>query len=257
MTVYFIGSGPGDPELLTIKARKIIEKADVIVYAGSLVNRDILKYARHDARLYDSAELTLEEIAEIIVTWARENKTVARLHSGDPSIYGAVQEQIELLEERGIGCEIVPGVSSFTAAAAALKKEYTIPDVTQTVIITRMEGKTDVPEKEGLGTLAGHRASMCIFLSVQAVERVVEELKKGYPDTTPVAVVYRVSQSDEKIITGCLDDIAAKVKREGIEKTALILVGEFLKSSGKRSKLYDKGFTHGFRKGCKEGWKRL
>jgi precorrin-4/cobalt-precorrin-4 C11-methyltransferase len=249
MTVYFIGSGPGDPELLTVKAGKIIKGADVIVYAGSLVNKDILKCARHDVRLYDSSKLTLEEIVEIIVTAAQEKKTVARLHSGDPSIYGAIQEQIELLEGRNISYEIVPGVSSFTAAAATLKKEYTIPDVTQTVIITRMEGKTKVPERESLGELARHRASMCIFLSVQAIDRVVEELKKGYPDTTPVAVVYRVSQSDEKAIIGSLDDIAAKVKREGIEKTALILVGEFLKSRGKKSRLYDKGFTHEFRTG--------
>ncbi len=249
MTVYFIGSGPGDPELLTIKAGKIIKEADVVVYAGSLVSKDVLKYARHDARLYDSAKLTLEEIVEIIVKAAREKKTVVRLHSGDPSIYGAIQEQIELLEERDISYEIVPGVSSFTAAAAALKKEYTIPDVTQTVIITRMEGKTKVPERESLGELARHRASMCIFLSVQAIERVVEELKKGYPDTTPVAVVHKVSQSDEKTITGSLGDIAVKVKREEIEKTALILVGEFLKSHGKKSRLYDKGFTHEFRTG--------
>ena len=249
MTVYFIGSGPGDPKLLTIKAWNIIKRADVIVYAGSLINKDILKYARHDARLYDSAKLTLEEIINIIVIAAQEKKTVARLHSGDPSIYGAIQEQIELLEEQDISYEIVPGVSSFTAAAATLKKEYTIPDVTQTVIITRMEGKTKVPERERLEVLAMHQASMCIFLSVKSIDRVVEGLKKGYPGTTPVAVVYRASQSDEKTITGCLDDIASKVKREGIEKTALILVGEFLKSHGKKSKLYDKGFTHEFRTG--------
>jgi precorrin-4/cobalt-precorrin-4 C11-methyltransferase len=246
MTVYFIGAGPGDSELLTLKAKRILEKAEVVVYAGSLINPKILKHARKEAELYDSAGMTLEEIIGAISRGAKDNKTVARLHSGDPGIYGALQEEIQLLEEKGIAYEVIPGVSSFLAAAASLKKSYTVPEVSQTLIITRLEGKTKVPEKEGLGKLARHRASMCIFLSVHMIEDVVAELKKGYPGDTPVAVVYRASWEDEKVVLGRLDDIVEKVRDEKISKTALILVGDFLDSSG-RSRLYDKGFAHGYR----------
>ncbi|MEE8402403.1 MAG: precorrin-4 C(11)-methyltransferase, partial [Candidatus Hydrothermarchaeaceae archaeon] len=189
MTVYFVGAGPGDPELLTLKAKRIIESADVIVYAGSLVNPEVLEYAKEGSQLHDSAAMTLEEIVEVMESAVRERKTVARLHSGDPSIYGAIGEQIRILERMGITCEIVPGVSSFQAAAALLGKEYTVPGGSQTVIITRLKGRTSVPESERLGELARHRASMCIFLSVHMVEEVVRELKTGYPGDTPAAIV--------------------------------------------------------------------
>jgi precorrin-4/cobalt-precorrin-4 C11-methyltransferase len=247
MKVYFIGAGPGDPELLTIKAKKIIEKADVIIYAGSLINPQILRHAKHGAKLYNSAKMDLEEIIEIISEAARKKKIVVRLHSGDPSIYGAIQEQMELLEENGIAYEVVPGISSFLAAAASLNREYTIPEVSQTVIITRMKGRTKVPKEERLSALAKHRASMCIFLSTSMIDEVVKELKEGYAEDTPVAVVYKASWEDEKVILGLLNDIVDRAKDEKIDKTALILVGDFLKSSKKRSKLYDKEFSHSFR----------
>ncbi|MFQ5887986.1 MAG: precorrin-4 C(11)-methyltransferase [Candidatus Hydrothermarchaeales archaeon] len=247
MTVFFIGAGPGDPELLTIKAKKVIEKADVVIYAGSLVNPEILGYAKAEVKLYNSAKMNLEEILDVIIKASEDGKTVARIHSGDPSIYGAIAEQIRLLDERGILYEIIPGVSSFLSAAASLKKEYTIPEVVQTVIITRAEGRTKVPEKEKLQELAKHRASMCIFLSVGMIKEVTEELTDAYGPKMPVAVVYRASWSDEKVIQGTLEDIAEKVKGEDFKRTALILVGDFLKKRDKRSKLYDKDFSHGFR----------
>ena len=248
MTVYIIGAGPGDPELITIKAKKAIENADVIVYAGSLLNPKILNYAKAGAELYNSAKLNLEEIFNIISKAVKDKKSVVRILNGDPSIYGTLQEHAEFLEKHNISYEVIPGVSSFLAAAASLRKEYTIPEVSQTLIITRMEGRTKVPEKEKLSELAKHRATMCIFLSAHMIDNVANELQKGYPSDTPVAVVYRASWDNEKIITGQLSNIAVKVKDAKINKTALILVGDFLRAKEKRSKLYDKEFTHGFRK---------
>ncbi|MFQ6051317.1 MAG: precorrin-4 C(11)-methyltransferase [Candidatus Hydrothermarchaeota archaeon] len=247
MKVYFIGAGPGDPDLLTIKAKKVIEESDVIIYAGSLINPEILKYAKKDADLFDSSGMTLEEIKEVIYEAVNNKKTVARIHSGDPSIYGAIQEQIDFLEEKKIEFEIIPGVSSFLSAAASLKREYTIPEVSQTLIITRISGRTKVPEKESLRELSRHKASMCIFLSAHMIDEVVNELINFYDENTPVAVVYKASLPDEKIVHGNLGNIAEKVKNERIERKALILVGDFLMSKGKRSKLYDKDFTHSFR----------
>ncbi len=246
MTVYFIGAGPGDPELLTVKGKRIIEKADVVIYAGSLVNREILGYAKKDARIYNSAEMTLEEMVDVMA--GSQEKIVARVHSGDPSIYGAINEQIDALEGRGAHCEVIPGVSSFTASAARLKKEFTVPEVVQTVIITRLEGRTPVPEKERLRRLARHRASMCIFLSASMIDEVVEELIPGYGSQAPVVVVYKVTWPDEKVLTGSLADISDKIKKEGIDRSALILVGDFLKEGSTTSRLYDKDFGHGFRK---------
>lgn len=243
--IYLIGAGPGDPELLTLKAKRAIEEADVILHAGSLINPEILKYAKEGAKLYNSAGMTLEEIFKIILKAAREKKAIARLHSGDPSIYGAMQEEIEFFERKKLRYEIIPGVSSFVAAAASLRKEYTIPEVSQTLIITRMEGRTGVPEK--LRELAKHRCSMCIFLSAGMIDKVVKELRNGYLDETPAAVVYRASWKDEKIIRGKLKSIAGKVEKERINKTALMLVGDFLRAKGKRSKLYDGKFGHSFR----------
>ncbi|MGB9779778.1 precorrin-4 C(11)-methyltransferase [Caldanaerobacter sp.] len=245
--IYFIGAGPGDPELLTIKAARVISFCEVIIYAGSLVNDEVLKYAREDAKIYNSAFMTLDEIIKIMEEAHKQGKNVARIHTGDPSIYGAVHEQMMELKKRDIPYEIIPGVSSFLAAASALKKELTIPGITQTIILTRIEGNTKMPEVESLRLLSKHRATMVIFLSVDKIERVVEELKEGYDPSTPVAVVYKASWEDEKVILGTLLDISEKVKKEGIKKTALILVGDFLKDIKAYSKLYDGKFSHGFR----------
>lgn len=245
--VYFIGAGPGDPELLTLKAVEVLRRAGTVIYAGSLVNREVLRYAGEKARLFDSAGLTLEEITGIMESSVAKGEDVARLHSGDPSLYGAIAEQMEVLAEKGIPYEVIPGVSSFLAAAAFLGREYTVPEVSQTVIVTRVKGRTGVPEKERLSSLAAHRASMCIFLSVHMIDEVVAQLKEGYPPQTPVAVVERVSWPDGRAVFGTLDSIAALVKAEKIEKTALILVGEFLSAGRTRSRLYAADFIHGFR----------
>ncbi|MFR5602178.1 MAG: precorrin-4 C(11)-methyltransferase [Lachnospiraceae bacterium] len=245
--IYFIGAGPGDPELLTIKGKKLIDEAEVIVYAGSLVNPEILKDTRPDAAIYNSASMTLEEVLEVLVQGEQEGKKVVRVHTGDPSIYGAHREQMDQLEKLGIAYEVVPGVSSFLAAAAALKKEYTLPGVSQTVILTRMEGRTPMPPLESLKALASHQATMVIFLSVGQMERLSEELGSSYPASTPVAVVYKASWKDQKIVRGTLEDIAEKVKEAGITKTALTLVGGFLGDDYQLSKLYDKHFSHEYR----------
>ena len=248
--VYFIGSGPGDPELLTIKAKNIIEQADVIIYADSLVSPEICGYARQRAEIHQSASLTLEGITDIILKAVREGRMVARLHSGDPGIYGATQEQMMALDEHGIEYEVVPGFSSLFAAAAVLKTELTVPELSQTVIITRMEGRTPVPEREVLRRLAAHQSTMAIFLSASMIEDVVAELLAGgYPPATAAAVVYRASWEDEIVLRGTLDTLAESVKAAGITKHAIILVGEVLNSKKKaaRSKLYDGSFKHGYR----------
>lgn len=247
--VYFIGAGPGDPELLTLKAKKIIEKSDVIIYAGSLVNRKILKFAKSNAKIYDSAKMNLEQITKIIKETQTANKTVARLHTGDPSIYGAIQEQMDFCRKQGIGYDVIPGVSSFCASAASLKQELTLPGISQTVILTRISGRAKVPKKEDLERLAKIRATLIIFLSVDRIAEIVNKLFSGYSKDTPAAVVYRASWPDEKIISGTLSNIAVKVKKAGIKKQALIFVGEVLgKTDFKKSSLYNKTFFHGFRK---------
>jgi precorrin-4/cobalt-precorrin-4 C11-methyltransferase len=243
--VYFIGVGPGDPELLTIRAKKIIERADVIIYADSLINPEVCSYARKGAEIYPSASLSLKEITEIIVNAVKQGKVVARLQSGDPGIYGAIQEQMTTLDEKGIAYEIIPGVSSLFAAAASLKTELTVPELSQTVIITRMEGRTPVPALENLKSLAAHQASMAIFLSASLIEKVVAELLSGgYPPSTPAAVVYRATWQDELVLRTTLKNLAERVKASGIDKQALILVGTFLNSKEKhlRSKLYNRDF---------------
>ena len=247
--VFFVGAGPGDPDLITVKGKKIVEKSDVVIYAGSLVPVEVVDCRKEDAQLYNSASMTLDEVLEVIEKSISDGKTVVRVHTGDPSIYGAIREQIDPLEEKGIKCEVIPGVSSFTASAAALRKEFTLPDVSQTVICTRMAGRTPVPEDEDLDKLASHRASMAVFLSVGMIDKVVDKLKKHYPGNTPVAVVQRASWPDEKIVLGTLNDIDEKVKKENINKTAQILVGDFLGNTYEKSKLYDKKFTHEYRKG--------
>ena len=247
--VYFIGAGPGDPELLTLKAVKVIKEADVIVYAGSLVNKAVLKLVKKKARIYNSSKMNLEEICAIFKKAAYADKIVARIHSGDPSIYGAIQEQMDWCNKQEITYNVIPGVSSFQAAAASLKQEYTLAGVSQTIIITRISARTKVPAKEDLAILAKSRATMVIFLSIQEIKRVVNKLKQGYPLDTPVAVVERVSYPDERKILGNLGDIAQKVKRAGIQRQALIIIGRVLRDRPvQKSKLYDKNFEHGFRK---------
>lgn len=247
--VYFIGAGPGDPELLTIKGKRLLESADMIIYAGSLVNPQLLECAKPGCSIYDSACMTLEQVISAMQEATSDGKNVARLHTGDPSIYGAIREQIDELDLLGIDCEVVPGVSSFTASAAALKREFTLPDISQTVICTRLEGRTPVPEKESLESLASHRASMAIFLSVHMIDEVARRLIPHYGESAPVAIVQKASWSDQKIVEGTLSDIADKAREAGIEKTAQILVGEFLGDKYSRSKLYDPAFSHGYRGG--------
>ncbi|NYB52791.1 MAG: precorrin-4 C(11)-methyltransferase [Methanobacteriaceae archaeon] len=248
--VVFIGAGPGDPELITLKALKVIEKADVIIYAGSLVNPEILGYAKEEAVIYNSAHMNLDEIVDVMGEAAGEGKLVARVHTGDPSIYGAIKEQIQQLKSKQIEYHIIPGVSSLFAAAAALETELTLPEVSQTVIITRPSGRTPKPDREAIFRLAEHQATMCIFLGVHMIGKVVGELLTFYDPETPVAVVQKASWKDEKIVRGNLTDIIDKVKDAGIQKTAIIVVGEVLHpGSVTPSKLYDAHFTHEYRKG--------
>ncbi len=248
--VYFVGAGPGDPELITVKGKKLLERADVIIYAGSLVNPALLEGLK--ATVHNSASMTLEEIVRTMKKGIEENLLVVRLHTGDTSFYSAISEQIERLRALGIAYEVVPGVSSAVAGAAAIGQELTIPEVSQTVIFTRMEGRTPVPDTERLADLARHRASMVIFLSVGMIESVVEELLQGYPTDTPVVVIEKASWPEQKILRGSLRNIAHRIAEAGIKKTALIYVGESLRASaeslGKVSRLYDKDFSHGHRK---------
>lgn len=248
--IYFVGAGAGDPELLTIKGKRVIDNADVIVYAGSLVNKEIFSDVKSDAKIYNSASMTLEEVLDILVNAEEKGLKAVRVHTGDPSLYGAVREQFDILEKHNIQYEIIPGVSSFLAAAAALKKEYTLPDVSQTVILTRMEGRTPVPESESIESLASHNATMVIFLSVKMTDELVKKLLVSYPSDTPAAVVYKASWKDQKIIRGTLENISEKVKNAGITKTALVIVGNFLGDEYELSKLYDRNFTHEFRQGA-------
>lgn len=250
--VSFIGAGPGDPELLTIKGKKLIDSADVIIYAGSLVNPQVLADVKEGAKIYNSAGMTLEEVLSVMEEGERAGKKVVRVHTGDPAIYGAHREQMDALSRMGIAYEVIPGVSSFLAAAAVLKKEYTLPGVSQTVILTRMEGRTPMPEGEKLLDLAMHNATMIIFLSAGMMEELVATLRQAYREDTPVAVVYKATWEDQKIVRGTLLDIADKVRESGIHKTALTVVGDFLGDEYELSKLYDKTFTHEFRKGVPE-----
>ena len=248
MKVYFIGAGPGDPELITVKGKKTIEMSGYCIYAGSLVNPDILKYCSKDTRIYDSASMSLDEIVNIIEEARDDNKDVARVHTGDPSIYGAIQEQMSELDKRGIDYEVIPGVSSFLAAASTLKQELTLPGVSQTVIITRIEGRTPVPETEGLEILAKSKATLCIFLSVNEIKKVVNILKPVYGNNCPVAIVYKASWKDEKVIISNLSDIADEIAKNDIRKTAIIIVGDVLSKNFEYSKLYDKHFKHSYRR---------
>lgn len=246
--VYIVGAGAGDPELITVKGQRLLREADVVIYAGSLVNPELLKVCKVDAEIYNSATMTLDEVLAVIEVAVSQNKNIVRLHTGDPAIYGAIQEQIDFLAAKNIPFEIVPGVSSFLAAAAALKQEYTLPGVTQTVIITRAAGKTPVPDRESLKNLAAHKTTLCIFLSVSFIENVVSDLlTAGLTEDTPVAVVQRASWQDEKILRGNLKNIVAQVKAEKIERQALIIVGNCLNKNYEKSQLYSPNFSHMFR----------
>jgi precorrin-4/cobalt-precorrin-4 C11-methyltransferase len=248
--IYFVGAGPGDPDLITVKGRRLLDEADIVVYAGSLVNPALLEGI--GAVIHDSAHMNLDEIIGVMKNAVEAGKTVVRLHTGDTAFYSAITEQIERLRALGIAYEVVPGVSSAAAGAAVLGQELTVPEISQSVIITRMEGRTPVPAAERLGSLSRHKTSMIVFLSVGMIEEVVEELREGYDGLTPVVVIEKATWPDQRIIMGTLADIAAKVKEAGVQKTALIYVGDALRASsmplGKESRLYHKDFVHGYRK---------
>jgi len=248
MKVFFVGAGPGDPDLITVKGRRIIQESEIIIYAGSLVNPLVFAGHQKDAEIYNSASLTLDEVIEIMQQGVAAGKRIARVHTGDPSIYGAIREQMDRLRALEIPFEVVPGVSSFLAAAAAINMEYTLPGISQTVILTRQEGRTPVPGGQKLAQLAKHRASLVIFLSVGMIAEVVAELIPAYGAEAPVAVIEKASWPEEKIVRGTLTDIAQKVQEAGIEKTALILVGDFLGDEYQLSRLYDPSFSHGYRR---------
>lgn len=248
--VYFVGAGPGAVDLITVRGAELLKKADVIIYAGSLVNPKLLNYAKKECVIYNSASMTLEEVINVMEESYKNNKMVVRLHTGDMSIYGAVREQSDILKSKNIPFESVPGVSSFLGAAASLNAEYTLPAVSQTVILTRMAGRTPVPEKEDIKLLASHKASMVIFLSSSMLGKLSEELiSGGYSKDTPCAIVYKATWKDEIKVVTTLESLEKAGKENNISKTALVLVGDFLGDIYDRSKLYDGTFSHEFRKG--------
>ncbi len=248
--LYFVGAGPGNVELITMKGHRLLTEADVVIYAGSLVNPELLNYTKKGCEKLNSAHMTLEEVIEAVKKAETENKMTVRLHTGDSSIYGAIREQIDLLKELNIKYEVVPGVSSFCGAAASLGAEYTLPNVSQSVIITRMEGRTPVPERESIRSFASHKATMVLFLSSSLSEELSSELiVGGYEKDTPVAVVYKATWPDEKIFRCTIETLPQTMKGNNIYKTALILVGNFLGDDYDRSELYNPSFTHEFRKG--------
>lgn len=250
--IHFVGAGSGAPDLITVRGQRLLSEADVIIYAGSLVNPALLENAKEGCFIYDSANMTLEEVTEVMIGTELEGKTTVRLHTGDPSIYGAIREQMDILDEHKIDYDVCPGVSSFCGAAAAMKAEYTLPNVSQTVIITRMAGRTPVPEKEEISLLASHQASMVIFLSTGMLEELSQKLiEGGYTPDTPAAIVYKASWPDEKKFLTTVGELAKTAKENHIIKTALIMVGGFLGSDYERSKLYDPSFTHEFRTATK------
>lgn len=253
--VYFLGAGPGDPELLTLKAKRILEESDVVIYSDSLVNPDICAFAKAGAEIYGSASLNLDEIVELIGKSVSEGKQVSRLHTGDPSLYGAIHEQMAALDQRGIAYQVVPGVSVVFAAAAALAAELTIPDLTQTLICTRVNGRSStVPEREALASLATHGASLAIYLSISQAQQVQEDLSTGYSSDTPVAILHRLTWSDQEIVRCRLDKLAETVKAAGFLRQTLILVSPALAAPPtSASKLYAANFSHGFRTAPKTG----
>ena len=248
--VHFVGAGPGAEDLITVRGQRLLREADVIIYAGSLVNPGLLKNAKEGCQIYDSAYMTLDEVLNVIFDAEEKGLMTVRLHTGDPSIYGAIKEQMDGLDQKEIAYDITPGVSSMSGVASALKVEYTLPDVSQTIIITRAEGRTEVPEKESLKSMAQHKATMLLFLSSSLAEKVRDDLTEGgFEPETPVAVVYKATWPDQKILRTTLSELPEAMAKEGITKTAMIVVGHVLDSEYKLSKLYDPGFSTEFRKG--------
>lgn len=251
--VHFVGAGPGAPDLITLRGAAYLKEADVVIYAGSLVNPELLQMCKTDCEIYNSAKMTLEEVIAVMKKAEAAGKTTLRLHTGDPCLYGAIREQMDILDALGIAYDDTPGVSSFCGAAAAINGEYTLPGVSQSVIITRMAGRTPVPEREQLAELAAHGATMVLFLSTGLLEKVQEELLEGaYTADTPAAIVYKATWEDEKVVYGTVGTLAKMAAEAGIRKTALILVGDFLQGNYERSKLYDPTFTTEFREGTSE-----
>ena len=251
--IHFVGAGSGAADLITVRGAKLLSEADVIVYAGSLVNPQLLDYAKPGCEIHDSAKMTLEEVLDVMIPAEKAGKAVVRLHTGDPCLYGAIREQMDELDKAGIDYAVVPGVSSFCGAASALKAEYTLPDVSQTVIITRMAGRTPVPEREAMRNLASHGSTMVLFLSTGLIPKLVEELLAGdaYTADTPAAIVYKATWPDEKVFRCTIGTLEQTARENHITKTALITVGGFLGNEYERSKLYDPTFTTEFREASK------
>lgn len=248
--IHFVGAGPGAEDLITVRGSQYLKEADVIIYAGSLVNPALLKLAKEECKIYNSAYMTLEEVLDVMEDAEHQNLMTVRLHTGDPSIYGAIREQMDALKEKNLPFDVCPGVSSFFGAAASLQMEYTLPEVSQTVIISRAEGRTPVPPKESLDQLAKHQATMVLFLSSGLAQKVKEDLLSGgYAADTPVAVVYKATWPEEKKLYTTLERLPKDMEREQISKTALIIVGDVLGNSYEKSKLYDASFTTEFRRG--------
>ena len=248
--MHFVGAGPGAPDLITLRGAALLQRADVVIYAGSLVNPALLENTRPGVEIYNSAEMTLEEVLAQMQAAEAQGQDTVRLHTGDPSLYGAVREQMDALDALGIPWDDTPGVSSFCGAAAALGAEYTLPGVSQTLIVTRLAGRTGVPEREALPALAAHGASMALFLSAGNLEGVQQALLEGaYHEDTPAAIVYKATWPDECVVRCTVGTLAAAGAAAGITKTALLLVGAFLGAEYVRSKLYDPAFTTAFREG--------
>ena len=246
--VHFVGAGSGAVDLITIRGARLLAQADVVIYAGSLVNPELLKYCKEGCQIHNSAQMTLEQVTAVMEEAERAHQTTVRLHTGDSSIYGAVREQFDRLEELGIAYDVCPGVSSFCGAAASLRTEYTLPDVSQTVIITRAAGRTSVPERESVQSLSAHQATMVLFLSASLTEQLQKDLLSGgYPGDTPVAVVYKATWPDEKIFRCTVETLHRTVSENGLTKTALIIVGRCMGGEYLRSMLYHPGFTTEFR----------
>ena len=252
--VHFVGAGSGAADLITVRGMRLLEQADVIIYAGSLVNPELLEYKKEDCEVYNSAKMTLEEVLEVIFAAEEKGLTTVRLHTGDPSLYGAIREQMDVLDEKGIAYDYCPGVSSFCGAASALNLEYTLPDVSQSVIITRMAGRTPVPEKESIESFAAHQATMVVFLSTGMLEELSRRLiAGGYTADTPAAIVYKATWEDEKKFICTVGTLAQTAKENNITKTALMIIGDVVTHSRyNRSELYNPEFTTGFREGTKK-----
>lgn len=250
--IHFIGAGPGASDLITVRGARLLGEADVIIYAGSLVNPALLDYKKASCIVHDSASMTLEDVIAVMKTTEEQGGTTVRLHTGDPSLYGAIREQMDLLDELALTYDVTPGVSSFSGAAAALEAEYTLPDVSQSVIITRMSGRTPVPEGEKLSKMASHGCTMVLFLSTGLLEDVEKELMQGgYAPETPAAIVYKATWPEQQVYRCTVSTLARTAKENHVTKTALITVGGFLGKEYERSKLYDPGFTHGYREASK------